>query len=143
MVFGYANLTMQSIEEKLDNHHLAGFAKKLAATDHIVATTQRLPKVVSLSVGGESAKHVVQAVSSGKADRTRYANLWEEQVVFFEGTNRLGEILLDAGLFMADGRQYRDSSYRPIANGGSGTLNDSIFIPLVNLELKAQGLQND
>ncbi len=140
LVFGFAYLGMQNIEERLDNYHFSAFAQKLTATDNIVATTQRLPKVVSLSLHGEDAKRVVQAVCAGKADRRRYSNLWEQKVVFFEGTNRLGEILLDGGLFMADGRQYRDISYRPNANEGSGILNDLIYIPLVNMEFKAQGL---
>jgi hypothetical protein len=141
--FGFAYLGTKNIEERFDNRYLADFAKQIKASDHIEATTQRLPKVVSLSLSGADVKRVVQAVSDGKADRQRYSNMWEQKVVFFSGTNKLGEILLDAGLFMADGKQYKDSSYQPNANGGSGILNDMIYMPLVNMEFKAQGLQND
>jgi hypothetical protein len=141
--YGFAYLGAQNIKERWGNRYLTEFTKKLTAADHIEATTQHLPKVVSLSLGSADVKRVIQAVSNGKADRKRYANLWEQKVEFFAGTNKLGEILLDAGLFMADGKQYRDSSYRPNASGGSGILNDTIYMPLVNMEFKAQGLQND
>ncbi len=141
--FGFAYLGTKNIEERFDNRHLADFANKLKATDRIEATTQKLSKVVSLSLRGADVKRAVQAVSAGKADRQRYKNYWTEKVIFFEGTNKLDEILLDADLFMADGRQYRDRTYRPTSSGGSGILNDMIYLPLLNLELKAQGLQND
>jgi hypothetical protein len=76
---------------------------------------------VSLSLTGEDAKRVVQAVSSGRADRRVYSNMWLVTVRFFGGTNVLGEILTDGTLFLADGRQYKDAS---------GVLDELVATPL-------------
>jgi hypothetical protein len=96
------------IQEKMDDHRLAKFAHQIAATDHIIATknTFFLRKPMSLSLTGEEAKRVVQAVSSGKANRELDMSQGPARVRFFQGTNILGEIATDGELFSVDGRRY-------------------------------------
>jgi hypothetical protein len=125
---------VRPIQEKMDDRHLAKFSQKITTTDHIVASKWTLypsRKEMSLSLTGEDAKRVVQAVSSGKGDRQVYSNIWSVRAKFFGGTNVLGEIMIDDGeLFLADGRQYRDVSFKLDGDGGSGVLRDLICAPL-------------
>ncbi len=125
-------LLTDSALRKVDNASLALFAQKIAATDHIIAIEQIPPshRLISLTLTGENARRVVQAVSSGKADRASYSNVWSVKATFFEGTNALGEIMTDGELFLAEGRQYKDGSYKEGGIRGSGVLRDLVVKPL-------------
>jgi hypothetical protein len=120
------------IQKKIDDFHLAKFAQKIAATDHAVASQWTLypsRKMMSLSLTGENAKRVVQAVSSARSGRPPLGMAWANMdlvtATFFGSTNTLGEILIDDGeLFKADGRECRDVSFKLDGDGGSGVLRD-------------------
>ena len=133
---------LRPIQEKMDNRRLAKFAQKIANTDHVVVskwTHYPSRKEMSLSLTGEDAKRVVQAVSSGRADRQVYSNIWSARAMFLGGTNVLGEIMIDDGeLFLADGRQYRDVSFKLDGDGGSGELRDLVCAPLGKIVHEAE-----
>jgi hypothetical protein len=105
-----------SIQEKMDDRHLAKFAQKIVITDHVVASSwTHYPsrKKMSLSLTGENAKRVIQAVSSAGSGRPplgmAWMNMYNYEATFYRGTNVLGEIMIDDGeLFKTDGRIYRD-----------------------------------
>jgi len=87
---------------------------------------------------GEDAKRIVQAVSSAKADRKRYKNMYLIRTTFFSGTNIVGEIRMDdAYLFMADGRQYRDATCSRERHPYNGALSELITAPLARLAHEA------
>ena len=86
-----------------DNWCLAKFARRVADTDRIVATTVD-SKSVSVTLTGNDAKRVVGAVSTGGSVRTppgaeppaRYGT----RATFYQGTNALGDIQLCGFLFL-------------------------------------------
>jgi hypothetical protein len=125
---------VRPIQVKMDEHHLAKFAQKITTTDDIVASKWTLypsRKMMSLSLTGEDAKRVVQAVSSASSGRPPFgmawANMYLVTATFFRGTNVLGKIVIDDGeLFKVDGREYRDVSKLD----GHGVLRDLICAPL-------------
>jgi hypothetical protein len=122
----------------IDTARLAAFAHRIATTDHVVASKWTLypsRKMMSLSLTGEDAKRVVQAVSSASSGRPPFGSAWANMYLvtatFFRGTNVLGKIVIDDGeLFKADGREYRDVSFKQDGHGGSGVLRDLICAPL-------------
>ena len=126
------------IQEKIDDFHLTKLAEKIARTDHIVASEWTLypsRKKMSLSLTGEDAKRVVQAVSSACSGRPPFGGAWKNMYLvtatFLQGTNVLGEIMIDDGeLFRVDGRVYRDVSFKLDNDGGSGVLRDLVCAPL-------------
>ena len=98
------------IQEKFDDFRLAKFAQKIAATDHVIVsrwTDYPSRREIRLSLTGADAKRIVQAVSSGRAERKFYKIGWDVRSEFLAGTNVLAEIKVsEGGLFRADGRQY-------------------------------------
>ena len=129
------------IQEKTDDFRLAKFVQKIATTDHIVASKWTLypsRKEMSLSLTGEDAKRVVQAVSSNKANRTLDMSQSPARVSFFQGTNVLGEILTDGELFSADGKRYLDVSFKPGFGGDRGVLDHLIATPLYKMVHEAE-----
>ena len=143
-VIVFVPFVLRPIQETMDDRHLAKFAKEIASADRIVAIQSTLsmhhaPELISLTLTGQDAKRVIQAVSSGRADRQRYSNEYMRAAKFFSGKNVLGEIRIDGGeLFMADGRQYRGASFRPNGDGGTGALNDLICTPLEKMVEEAE-----
>jgi hypothetical protein len=137
---------VRPIQEKMDGRCLAKFARKIAATDHVVATRWTpypSRKEMSLSLTGEDVKRVVQAVSSASSGRppfgTAWANIYSVTATFFKDTNVLGKITIDDGeLFKTDGREYRDVSYKPDGDGGSGVLSDLVCAPLGKIVHEAE-----
>jgi len=111
------------IQEKIDDLHLKKFAERIVATDRVVATrqTHTSHKVMSLSFTGEDAQHIVQAISSGRANRSLDMVMSPPRVTFFHGTNVLAKIVTGSTLFSADGRHYKD---------GSGVLDGLVYTPL-------------
>ncbi len=100
-----------------DNWCLARFARRLADTDRIVATTI-VDKSVSVVLTGNGAKRVVEAVSTGGSIRTppevEPPALYGTRATFYHGTNALGDIRLCASLFLiphskAPFRDYTDA----------------------------------
>jgi hypothetical protein len=98
---------------------------------------------------GEDAKRVVQAVSSASSDRPPFGTAWANRYLvtatFFNGTNVLGEIVIDEGaLFRAYGGEYRDDSFKQAGDGVSGVLRDLICAPLGKLvqETEMKELEN-
>jgi hypothetical protein len=94
------------------SYPLPGFARRIANADRVVVTMLRTP--VSITITGEDARRLVQAVSSAKRERlpwgTAYACIFDVRVTFFEGTNALGEILSCMGLFIVSGKKYHDDT---------------------------------
>jgi hypothetical protein len=121
-----------------DNLRLAKFAHTIATTDHVVAsewTHYPSRKQMSLSLTGEDARRVVQAVTSASSGRppigTAWKNMYLVTTTFFKGTNVLGEIEIDDGeLFRVDGGEYRDVSFKQVGDGVSGVLRDLVCAPL-------------
>jgi hypothetical protein len=121
-----------------DTLRLARFAHRIATTDHMIASKWTLypsRKLMSLSLTGEDAKRVVQAVSLARSGRPPFgmawANMYLVTATFFKGTNVLGEVMIDDGeLFRADGGEYRDVSFKQDGDGGSGVLRDLVCAPL-------------
>jgi hypothetical protein len=135
---GLFDPVVRPIQLKIDELHLSKFSQKTATTDRVVAsrwTHYRSHKEMSLSLTGDDAKRVVQAVSSARSGRPPFgmawANMYLVTATFFKGTNDLGKIMIDDGeLFIADGRVYRDVSYKQNGDGGGGVLRDLICAPL-------------
>ena len=119
------------LQEKIDDLHLAKFVQKIAATDRIVATKQTYSshKMMSLSLSGEDARRVVQAISSARANRSLVMVQSPPEVMFFHGTNVLAEIIAGSTLFSADGRHYKDSS---------GVLDRLVYTPLSKMIYKEE-----
>ncbi len=64
-----------------------------------------------MSLTGEHAERVVQAVRSGTADRRSYKNMALVKAEFRRGAELVGEIRIDdSGLFYVGTRQYRSAS---------------------------------
>jgi hypothetical protein len=114
------------IQERIDDLHLKKFAEQIAAADRVVVTrqTQTSHKAMSLSFTGEDAQRIIQAVSSGRADRRLDMVMSPPRVTFFHGTNVLAEIMTGSTLFSADGRHYKD---------GSGVLDSLVYTPLIKM----------
>ena len=114
------------VQERIDDLHLRKFAERIAATDRVVATRQTYPshKVTSLSLTGEDARRIVQAISSGRANRSADMAMSPPRVTFFHGTNVLAEIMTSSTLFSAGGRHYEDSS---------GVLGGLVYTPLITM----------
>ena len=136
----------------IDAARLAAFAHRIATTDHVVASKWTLypsRKEMSLSLTGEDAKRVVQAVSSASSGRppfgTAWANIYSVTATFFKDTNVLGKITIDDGeLFKTDGREYRDVSFKQDGKGGSGVLRDLVCDPIGKIvhETEMKELEN-
>jgi len=77
-----------------------------------------------MSFTGKDAQRIVQAVSSGRANRHLVMATSPPRVTFFQGTNVLAEIVTDSTLFSADGRRYED---------GSGVLDALVYSPLIKM----------
>jgi hypothetical protein len=94
-----------------DDRGLEKFSQKIAATDHVIVKydDEHIGKG-SLSLSGEDAKLVLQAVSTSKVDGHVYPNDPYVIFEFWQGTNVLGHITTDGTLFYADSIQYGDSS---------------------------------
>jgi len=120
------------VQEKIDDFRHVKFAQKIAPTDHIIVsrwTDYPSRREIRLSLTGDDAKRVVQAVSSGRAERKFYKIGWDVRAKFLAGTNVLAEIQVsEDGLFIADGRQYRDGSYLP-QGGPNGALYHLVYVP--------------
>jgi len=137
---------VRPIQVKMDEHRLAKFSQKITTSDHVVASRRTLHpsrKEMSLSLTGEDAKCVVQAVSSAGSGRPPFgmawANMYLVTAIFFKGTNVLGKITIDDGeLFRVDGGEYRDVSFKQNGDGGSGVLRDLISAPLGKIVHEAE-----
>ena|ERR1035438_3138867 len=88
--------------EPYDSARRAMFAHRIADTDRIVATYAG--SSVSLTVTGDDAKKVVQAVSSATSDRPPFgmanACSFMAKATFFKGTNILDHIEICSSLFL-------------------------------------------
>jgi len=135
-----------------DTLRLAIFAHQIATTDRVVAserTHSPSSKQISLSLTGDDAKRVVQAVSLARSARPpsgmAWANMYRVTATFFNGTNVLSKIVIDDGeLFLAYGGEYRDDSFKQAGDGFSGVLRDVICAPLGKLaqETEMKELEN-
>ena len=126
---------MRINQERMDNDQLAEFVRAIAVTDRVVASIEPPPlssqKLINLSLTGEAVRQVVRAVSAGRADPGNKKNSYLVTARFFSGTNELGEIKVDDGwLFLAGGRQYRDTSCKHFRTGDGGVLRKLIVNPL-------------
>jgi hypothetical protein len=112
---------------------LAGLAKRIARADQVVAS--RYPYRVSLTVTGEDAARVIQAVSSAKRDMRRFGGTFMTRTRFLSGTNFLGDIQASSSdLFLAGDIQYSDRS---------DTVRRLVVAPLDKLEREAWENQPD
>jgi hypothetical protein len=123
-----------------DTLRLERFAHAIATTDHVVASewTNHSHKQLSVSLSGEDARRVVQAVTTASSGRppfgTAWMNMYLVTATFLNGTNVLGEIEIDDGeLFRAYGGEYRDDSFKEVGDGVRGVLRDLICAPLGKL----------
>ena len=129
----------------MDAHHLAKFAQLISSCDRVVGSmyTHYGPrKQMQVSLAGQSAKRVIQAVSSAECGRPpagmAWANTYLVKAAFFEGTNFLGEIEIDGGeLFRAGGREYRDVSFQH-GNASSDVLRELVCAPVQKLVHEAE-----
>ena len=80
----------------------------LNSADHIVVTMSR--SSVSLTIGGQDAKSVIQAVRSAKRESREDACIYDIKAVFFNGTERLGEIVTCGDLFYFRNKKYQDET---------------------------------
>jgi len=127
------------IQLKIEEHRLAKFAQKIATSDHVVGSrwiTYPSRKELSISLTGEDARRVVQAVSSASSGRPpsgmAWANMYFVTATFFKGTDVLGKIKIDGGaLFRIDGGEYRDTTFKRDGVGCHGVLKDLVCAPLL------------
>ena len=109
---------------KHDAAHLATFARRIAAADHIVGTFK--DSKVSLTITSNDVQKVVQAVASASSHRPpsgTWQMIYDVKAVFFKGTNVLGNIEIGEGLFLIDGNEeipFQDNA---------GLLKDLVMIP--------------
>jgi hypothetical protein len=94
------------------SYPLPRFARRIATADRVVASTKQGP--VSITITGENAKTLIQAVSSAKRERPPWgmddACIYDVRITFFEGAEALGDILSCMELFIVDGKKYRDET---------------------------------
>jgi len=77
---------------------LTAFARRIATADHVVASTYLSPVTITLT--GEQARSISEAVQSAKRDARSYANIFDVRVRFFRDTNCLGDIESSSRLFL-------------------------------------------
>ena len=91
---------------------LPRFARRIASADRAVASMKH--GAVSITITGEDAKQLVQAVSSAKRERPPWgmtdACIYDVRITFFKGTEALGDILSCTRLFIVSGKKYRDET---------------------------------
>jgi hypothetical protein len=91
---------------------LPRFARRIASADHVVASMKQ--GAVSITIAGEDATRLVQAVSSAKRERPPWgmedACIYDVRIAFYEGTKPLGDILSCTRLFIVSGKKYRDDT---------------------------------
>ena len=83
----------------------AQLAHRIANSDHVVATFT-WNNSATVTITGESAIKIVQAVSSAKRDTASYASQFDVRLVFFNGTNSLDEVKNCGQLILHNGKQY-------------------------------------
>jgi hypothetical protein len=109
-----------------DSLRLAWFAHRIAGADRIVATNWEAS--VSLTITGDDAKKVIQAISSAGSGRPPFgmdwANIYGVNARFYRGAEALGEIEMDGdGLFLI---HYHEPPFRD----GTGVLRGVVYKPL-------------
>jgi len=139
-VIGLLDPVVRPIQLKMDDWHLGRFAQRITNADRVVASMWPR-REIKLSLTGEDARRVVQAVSSAKSGRPpsgmAWANMYLTKVGFFQGTNCLGEIEIDSGeLFRAGGREYRDVSIQ--GNTSHGVLAQLVCAPVRQMVREVQ-----
>ena len=94
------------------SYPLPRFAHRIASADRVVASAEH--GAVSITLTGEDAKTLVQALSSAKRERPPWgmadACIYDVRITFFEGAQALGDIVSCTQLFILDGKKYRDET---------------------------------
>jgi hypothetical protein len=94
------------------SYPLPRFARRIANADRAVASMKQ--GAVSITIAGEDAKRLVQAISSAKRERPPWgmsdACIYDVRITFFRGTETLGDILSCTRLFIVGGKKYRDET---------------------------------
>lgn len=94
------------------SYPLPRFARRIAVADRVVASTTQ--GHVSITLTGDNAKALIQAVSSAKRERPPWgmgdACIYDVRITFFEGAKALGDILSCTELFIVDRKKYRDET---------------------------------
>lgn len=112
------------IMRQYDAARLARFARRIAATDRVVATCVE-DRSIRLTFMGDAAKRVAGAVSSGGSARlpgAEFAAAYDVFATFYRGSNVLGQIKLCGSLFLLD------SNESPCI---SGSLEAAVYKPVL------------
>ena len=139
-VSGLLDPVLRPIQLKMDEWRLGRFAQRITSADRVVVSMWPR-RELKLSLIGEDAKRVIQAVSSAKSGRPApgmaWANMYLTKAGFFQGTYCVGEIAIDGGeLFLAGGLEYRDVSI--YGNTGRGVLAELVCAPVEKIAREAR-----
>jgi len=86
------------------------FSERLSTADHIIVTND-LQAGLAYTATGEEVARLVKAVTMAKEDvRWRTQAIFNWNIQFYAGTNRLGDIHLQSEVFMIGDKEYTDYS---------------------------------